>query len=205
MIVVVNYGMGNVGSLINMLKHIGVEAKASADVDDLKRASKLIIPGVGAFDSGMSALNRLGLIPLLTQRVEQEKTPVLGICLGMQLLTRGSEEGQARGLGWIAAKTVRFAPGDAADGFKIPHMGWNTIVPLRETPLIDSNRGPLRFYFVHSYYVVCDRQEDVLAETFYGTPFASAISHENIMGVQFHPEKSHAYGKSLLSNFAVKL
>lgn len=201
MIVIVDYGVGNTGSILNMFKRLNVEASVSSSAVEIERAHKLILPGVGAFDHGMGSLNTSGLRPVLDQQVLHRKTPVLGICLGMQLLTEGSEEGREPGLGWIAGHTVkfRFEPGD---GKRVPHMGWNVVTPTRTDTLfrdLDEDHG---FYFVHSYYVTCRSAADVLATTPYGVDFVSAVQKGNVFGAQFHPEKSHKHGMRLLKNFA---
>ncbi len=202
MIVVIDYGLGNLGSVANMLKKIGVSAVISSDPAVVEKADKLILPGVGAFDAGMKNLETRGLIPLLNFRVLEQKTPILGLCLGMQLLGKRSEEGQLPGLGWLDAQVVRFKFDSNAGNLKIPHMGWNTLAVCQPYPLFADLEAENRFYFVHSYYVVCADQSNVLAQTNYGFDFASAVVKDNIMGVQFHPEKSHKFGMRLLKNFA---
>ena len=201
MIVVIDYGMGNLGSILNMLKKVGAQATISSDSAVIGAADKLILPGVGAFDAGMQRLHELNLVETLTRRVTREHTPVLGVCLGMQLLTQGSEEGDLPGLGWIEGRTRRFAFGPEHGGLKVPHMGWNTVSCKKEAPLFAGLEPDSRFYFVHSYYVRCARREDVLATTTHGVEFDSAVSRGNIMGTQFHPEKSHRFGMAVLANF----
>lgn len=201
MIVIVDYDMGNVGSIVNMLKRAGAEAKISSNAGDIANASKLILPGVGAFDTGMANIERLGMRDALEHSARVRRIPVLGICLGMQLLTQGSEEGQRPGLGWIEGETVKFKfEGDAR--LKIPHMGWNEIRVARPSSLFDGLEHDAAFYFVHSFYVRCRNEEHVTATTHYGHDFASAVGAANVWGTQFHPEKSHRYGMRLLSNFA---
>ncbi len=201
MIVIVDYGMGNLGSIANMLKKVGAAAKISGDPAEISAAEKLILPGVGAFDHGMKNLSARGLVPLLNKRVREEKCPVLGICLGMQLLTRRSEEGTLPGLGWIAGETRRFQFADGLGRLKIPHMGWNEAKPVSGALLFGGYAECPRFYFVHSYHVCCDDPADILATTSYGYEFVSAVRHDNILGTQFHPEKSHRFGLNLLKNF----
>lgn len=201
MIVIIDYGMGNIGSIQNMLAWIGAEACISADPQVIRRADKLILPGVGAFDNGMRRLNELGFVSLLQEQAIERGKPLLGICLGMQLLGQGSEEGSLPGLGWLAAESVRFRFEVTQSALKVPHMGWNTVEPVTESPLFAEITSP-RFYFVHSYHVTCQRQEDVLARASYGFPFVAAVRRQNIYGVQFHPEKSHKFGMALLRNFA---
>lgn len=202
MIIIIDYGMGNVGSILNMLKKIGVSARISGSPEDIMAADKLILPGVGAFDQGMTNLAQHGLISLLNHKVLTEKSPILGICLGMQLLSRQSEEGKLPGLGWVEADTRRFNFNSENSHLKIPHMGWNEVRSSPDELLFSGFDKTPRFYFVHSYHVCCDRTEDVMAESFYGYKFTAAVKRENVMGTQFHPEKSHRYGMQLLRNFA---
>ncbi|MGZ8422105.1 MAG: imidazole glycerol phosphate synthase subunit HisH [Acidimicrobiia bacterium] len=197
---VVDYGMGNVGSILNMLKRVGVPARVSSEAAEIAAAERLILPGVGAFDTGMQHLHESGLIDVLNHKVLEERVPTLGICLGMQLLMRTSQEGRHPGLGWIAGVTVGF-PDEGLGDLKVPHMGWNTVQVCRNDSLFQGLEQAARFYFVHSYYVVCDRDEDVLAWTTHGVRFASSVQQNNIVGTQFHPEKSHRFGMQLLKNF----
>jgi len=202
MTVIVDYGMGNLGSILNMLKKIGTRAVISSDPDTIGQAHRLILPGVGSFDRGMQHIQQAGLASLLSEKVLNEQTPILGICLGMQLLTRRSEEGHLPGLGWIDAETVRFQFSGRHQTLKVPHMGWNTVAVARDENLFQGlTNGRTRFYFVHSYHVVCDHACDVLARTDYGFPFVASLQRGHIMGTQFHPEKSHTYGMRLLKNF----
>ena len=202
MITIVDYGVGNLGSIINMLKKVGFKAIASSDPEVLQQAEKIILPGIGAFDAGMNKLNERGLVPLLNDLALQKKEPFLGLCLGLQLMTLGSEEGQTQGLGWLDAETVRFRFDGEQSHLKVPHMGWNTIDLCRPHPLFTDLEPGSRFYFVHSYYVQSHDPAAVLAETEYGVRFASILGKGNIMGAQFHPEKSHKFGMRLLRNFA---
>ena len=201
MVVIVDYGMGNLGSILNMLRKIGTHAIISSKEEDVKEAEKLILPGVGAFDHGMVCLARLGLISHLGQKVLQEKAPTLGICLGMQLFAKNSEEGRLPGLGWIDAEVKKFQFEEAGCRLKIPHMGWNVVKTRRQSPLFKGLEKGSRFYFAHSFYLVCNNTDDSLAETIYGHGFTSSLQRENILGVQFHPEKSHKFGMTLLRNF----
>lgn len=201
MIVIIDYGMGNLGSIVNMLKKVGVKAIISADPAVIEQANKLILPGVGAFDNGMKHLNDLNLVPPLNYKVLVEKIPILGICLGAQLLTQRSEEGGLSGLGWIEADTVRFKFNQTDARLKIPHMGWNLLNIYQSHPLFTDMYEEPRFYFVHSYHFTCRNEADVLAKTLYGYEFTSVIGRENIMGTQFHPEKSHKFGLKILKNF----
>jgi imidazole glycerol-phosphate synthase subunit HisH len=202
-IVVVDYGMGNVGSIANMLKKVGAEALISSRTQDIERATKLILPGVGAFDAAMERIDASGLRAALDRRALADKVPVLGICLGMQLLTRSSEEGGLAGLDWIAAQTVAFR-GRIEPKLKSPHMGWNVVQPHSPSPLTSGlfDLVEARFYFVHSYFVTCDDPAAAIMRTTYGVTYDSAIQQGNIYGVQFHPEKSHRFGMKLLENFA---
>lgn len=200
MITIIDYKTGNLGSIQNILKRIGEDSVVTSDKDEIARATKLILPGVGAFDTGMRNLSGLNLIDILNKKVIEEKIPVLGICLGMQLLSKGSEEGSLPGLGWIDASTVRFEFEDSTE-YKIPHMGWNFIRQHKTGRLFDNMYPDSRFYFVHSYFFSANDPEDVLTSTTYEIEFTSAIERGNILGVQFHPVKSHKFGMKLLKNF----
>jgi glutamine amidotransferase len=200
MITIIDYGMGNLGSVLNMFKHIGVESEISGNIGRIDKAKKILLPGVGAFDAAMQKIDELGLKQVLDKKALLDKIPVLGICLGMQLLTRSSEEGQLSGLGWIDAKTVKFRLNNPK--LKIPHMGWNLVHPVKSHPIVDGLTEESRFYFVHSYYVKAENDKDVLANTHYGIDFSSMVQHDNIIGAQFHPEKSHKFGMRLLENFS---
>lgn len=201
MLVIIDYGMGNLGSIGNMLKKIGVPSLISSGVEEIERAERLILPGVGAFDNGMKNLEEMGLIPLLNRRVREEGVPVLGICLGMQLLGRSSQEGQRKGLGWIEGETRRFCFGDSEERLKVPHMGWNTVQIRQGHRIMGGLEESNRFYFVHSYHLVALDERVVVGLTHYGYDFVSCVADRNVMGVQFHPEKSHKFGMRLLSNF----
>ena len=201
MITIVNYGMGNLGSVQNMCKRIGVPSEITGDPEVIAKSTKLLLPGVGAFDAAMQKIADSGLREVMDKKVLEEKIPTLGICLGMQLLTNSSEEGVLPGLGWIPAQTLKFKfPPDSK--LKIPHMGWNYVFSKRESPLTNDLPEEPRFYFVHSYYVKCENEQDVLTTTPYGSDFHSIVQKENVYGAQFHPEKSHKYGMRLLTNFA---
>jgi len=199
MITIVDYGLGNLGSIKNMFKRVGVQSEIISNLDDIARAEKLLLPGVGKFDAAMTRINQSGLREVLDRRVLIEKVPVLGICLGMQLLTKGSEEGELDGLGWIDASAKRFPN---SDKLKVPHMGWNVVRRSSTHKLLSSLPEDARFYFVHSYYVSTAQPENSLLKTNYGLEFDSAIHAGNIYGVQFHPEKSHKFGMALLKQFA---
>lgn len=215
MIVIVDYELGNLGSIRNMLRRIGADGVISSNPEVIAGAERLVLPGVGAFGEGMDNIARLGLRAVLDRKVREERVPVLGICLGMQLMTRGSEEAGAPGLAWLDAETVRFrfapeaqvraaaggAPPDRVP--RVPHIGWNTVEVVRTDSLFRGLAGDedTAFYFVHSYHVVCRDESDVLAWTTHGYRFASALQRGNVMGTQFHPEKSHRFGMRLLQNF----
>ena len=201
MISVVDYGVANLGSMLNMLRKVGVEAERISTPEQLAAAERIILPGIGAFDQGMSALAERGLIDPLKRKGLLEGTPILGVCLGMQLLGDGSEEGVLGGLGLVAATSQRFHP-PAGRGLKVPHMGWSRVTRRRDSPLMSGLDDQSRFYFVHSYHVCCEDPHDVLAVSHYGGEFVSVINRGNIFGVQFHPEKSHRFGMTVLRNFA---
>lgn len=191
--------MGNLGSVQNMLKHIGIPSQIVDDPCVLEKANKILLPGVGSFDQAMKHIQQKGFLRILNQKALTEKIPVLGICLGMQLLTNGSEEGILPGLGWIDAKTIRFP---INNGLKVPHMGWNIVHTSFPNLLTKKLPEESRFYFVHSYYVKVVNEENSILKTDYGVRFDAAIQKNNIYGVQFHPEKSHKFGMQILKNFA---
>lgn len=199
---IADYGVGNLGSIQNMLKRLGVITEIATEASAIKRASKIILPGVGSFDEGMKRLNESGLRPALDKAVLVDKVPVVGICLGMQMMTDGSLEGVLPGLGWVRAKTVRFLP-EPNEPLKIPNMGWNVVRKAKESSVLEFLEDDARFYFVHSYHVICYNREDVLLDAQYGTVrFDAAFEHKNIIGFQFHPEKSHRFGLNLLKAFS---
>lgn len=192
--------MGNLGSLVNMFKRINVQARVESDPDIIRGANKLVLPGVGAFDTAMNHINTVdGLQEVLDYKATEECVPTLGICLGMQLLTNCSDEGQLSGLGWIQGTCKRFPK---ESDLKVPHMGWNIAKPTNRSKLTFDLSDELRYYFVHSYYVTVDNPSHSIMQTDYGVNFDSAIARDNIYGVQFHPEKSHRYGMQILRNFA---
>jgi glutamine amidotransferase len=202
MIVIVDYGLGNPASVKNMLRKAGYPADVTADHAAIRSASRLILPGVGAFDHGMQNLADRGLIDVLNEAALERKVPILGICLGLQLMSRRSEEGVLPGLGWFAADTIRFTfPADAGD-LRVPHMGWNTVSNRADTFLSEQMPSDARFYFVHSYHVRCDNPADVALTAPYGGDVVAAAVKGNIAGTQFHPEKSHKFGLALLKSFA---
>ena len=201
MLTIIDSGVANVGSVANMLHRIGIQARVSKDLDEIAQAERLILPGVGSFDGAVSSWKGWGLVDALNKAVLERGAPCLGICLGMQVMARSSEEGTLPGLGWFDAKVVSFSQ-DQVPPLRVPHMGWNVVSPVREHAIFAELSDEARFYFVHSYHIVCDRVQDVLALCDYGTEFACSIQRENIVGVQFHPEKSHRFGMRLLENFA---
>lgn len=200
MISILNYGMGNIASIQNMFKKVGISSKQITTADEIKTALALVIPGVGKFDHAMRQIESMELREALDQAALVRKIPVLGICLGMQLMTRGSEEGQLAGLGWIRANT-RLIDG-ASKGLCVPHMGWDVVSVKKPDSYFDGNIVKHRFYFVHSYAVYCDEPADILATTQYADEFVSAFSTANLVGVQFHPEKSHKFGANFFRQFA---
>lgn len=201
MIVIIDYGLGNLASVKNMFRKVGVQdVLISKREADILKADKLLLPGVGAFDAGMQRLEDTGLIPLLNKKVLEQKTPILGICLGMQMLTKNSEEGNRTGLGWIDAEVVKFRP-DQSLKLKVPNMGWEYIQVKRENALLNT-KSKTRFYFVHSYFVKCNDEKNILATSNFGGDFTCAVNRENIYGTQFHPEKSLSYGMEVLQNFS---
>ncbi len=201
MIVVIDYGIGNLASVLNMFKKIGVnDVKVSGNESEIAKADKILLPGVGAFDTGMENLEKSNLIPILNQKALVQKVPVLGICLGMQLLTKRSDEGVKNGLAYIDAETIKFNFQNNAN-LKIPHMGWDYISVKQKNPLVDQE-SKYRFYFVHSYHVKCFNEKQSLATCNYGYDFTCMVNNDNIFGAQFHPEKSLKFGMKLLENFA---
>lgn len=204
MIVIIDYGMGNLLSVYKAFERLRVEVLISSSKKDISIADKLILPGVGHFATGMDKLIEYGLLDILNLKVKVEKTPILGICLGMQLLGNRSEEGNAKGLGWVSANTIRFNSKNKKK-FKVPHIGWNSISKKKESLLLTGINSTESFYFVHSYYMVCNNMSDILAISDYETEFTSAVQHENIYGTQFHPEKSHSPGLQILKNFALEI
>ena len=203
MIGIVDYGFGNLGSIKNMLDRLGYDNMIVTNPEEIENAEKIILPGVGAFDMGMKALNERGWIPVLNRKVLEQNSPTLGICLGMQLMTQSSEEGVAEGLGWVNAATRKFTF-PAGSKLKVPHMGWNIVRTSANSILHQqlTDLEEIRFYFVHSYYVDPVNINDVIFSCSYGNDFCAAFQHKNIYGVQFHPEKSHQFGLKLLKNFA---
>ena len=200
MITILNYGLGNLASIANMIKKVGGTAHITGDHNEIEKAKKLLIPGVGHFGKGMQNLKEANLIPLLKKKALEDKIPVLGICLGMQLLTSHSEEGDVDGLNFIPAQTKKFDLKDYPQ-LRVPHMGWTDVKVKSDSKLFSGMTEIPRYYFVHSYYVSCASDTNSIGKCNYGIEFDCAIANENIMGVQFHPEKSHKFGMRIFENF----
>jgi len=200
MITIIDYGVGNLNSIVNIIKYLGGECRIAQSSHDILNADKLILPGVGSFDLGMESLQIMEIVDSLNIAVQQKKIPILGICLGMQLMTIKSEEGKLQGLGWIDAEVKKFLFENGST-LKTPHMGWNLVQVKKKNPVISYSDIDLRFYFVHSYYVQLKDNNLSLAQTNYGIDFCSAFQRDNIFGVQFHPEKSHRHGMNLIKSF----
>ena len=202
MVTIIDYGVGNLSSIRNMLKKAGYrDVVISSNIEDIENAKKLILPGVGHFDYGMRQLRQSSFFDKLNQRVLEDKVPILGICLGAQLLSKGSEEGDELGLGWINAYTRKFRIDQMDQSLKVPHMGWGDVYIQKQSKLFADLPADPRYYFVHTYHIVCENPADELVSCTYGYPFTAGVEKGNILGVQFHPEKSHKYGLSLLTNF----
>ena len=202
MIAIINYGVGNLNAFLNIYNKLDIEIKIASKKEDLEGVTKLILPGVGAFDHAMEKLVASGMKETLDEMVLVKKVPVIGICVGMQILAASSDEGKLPGLGWIDARVKKFDVNTLQFKTHLPHMGWNDVVPTKENPLFKGLEKDSKFYFLHSYYFECNRKEDIIAQTNYGIDFTCAANKENIFGVQFHPEKSHHFGINLLNNFA---
>ncbi|MBN9300152.1 MAG: imidazole glycerol phosphate synthase subunit HisH [Filimonas sp.] len=202
MIALIDYGLGNINAFVNVFKRVNVPIKTAKQVEDLDDVTKIILPGVGAFDHAMKQLTESGMKEKLNELVLVKEMPVIGICVGMQMLGKSSDEGNLAGLGWIDGDVKKFDEKLITQRTKIPHMGWNDVKPIRETKLFNGLEKEALFYFLHSYYFKCNVPSDIIATSDYGIEFACAINHKNVYGVQFHPEKSHHYGEQLLHNFA---
>jgi glutamine amidotransferase len=201
MIHIVDYGLGNVEAFLTMYKRLGLEATRATTAADLLEAHKIILPGVGAFDHAMELLDQSGMRPALESLVLRDKVPVLGICVGMQMLANSSEEGNLPGLGWVPGKVRSFRSDERSASLPMPHMGWNDVLPRPCSPIFSGLESDARFYFLHSYFFDCDEPSHVAAVASYGLNFNCAVSAGNVYGVQFHPEKSHHFGAQLLKNF----
>ena len=199
MITIINYGLGNIRSFVNLYERLNIKTKVANSTDDIKSATKIILPGVGAFDYAMSKLNKSGMREELEKRVLIDKVPVLGICVGMQILGDRSEEGTMKGLGWIKGTNKKFKISEKSI---LPQMGWNNMDSIKKNKIFTNINESSRFYFLHSYYFECENQENELARTFFEINYTSAINEDNIYGIQFHPEKSHSSGIQLLHNFS---
>lgn len=203
MIAIVDYGLGNIEAFVSIYNQLNIPANVVRRPEDLSEATRIILPGVGAFDGAMDRLQKSGMLDCLDVFVFKRKRPVLGICVGMQVMARSSEEGELPGLGWVDAEAKRFKAGTPSQKILLPHMGWNEVELKREDPLFKGLEVDSRFYFLHSYYVLPSSRVEVLAVTDYNGPFTSAFRFGNIYGIQFHPEKSHQWGVQLLKNFAL--
>jgi len=202
MITIIDYGLGNIRAFVNVYERLNAETKIARSPGDLQGASKIILPGVGAFDHAMTQLNRSGMRDEFEKQILINRIPVIGICVGMQMLAKSSDEGVIPGLGLVDGVVKKFDASLLKSKTRLPHMGWNTINPMSGNQLLAQFSNEARFYFLHSYYFHCNNSGDSIATTEYGIRFSSAVNHKNIYGVQFHPEKSHANGIQLLKNFA---
>lgn len=202
MISIIDYGLGNIGAFLNMYKRMNVPAKAVRTAAELADAERIVLPGVGAFDHALALLDASGMRSLLEEKVVGDKVPVVGICVGMQLLADSSEEGEAQGLGWVPGTVRHFRSMAAPESLPLPHMGWNDVVPETKGGLFRELEQDARFYFLHSFYYECADPADRAATATYGSTFTCAVRRDNVWGVQFHPEKSHHFGARLLRNFA---
>ena len=203
MIAIIDYGVGNINAFVNIYKSIGVDVKIAKSTLGLANATKLILPGVGHFDYAMDRFNTSGMIEVVTDLVINKKIPVLGICVGMQMLAKSSDEGILPGLGWVDATVKKIDISMLKQTTRLPHMGWNDINVTKKNPLLLKLENKARFYFLHSYYFQCNNYDDNIAVANYGSEFSCAVNHNNIYGVQFHPEKSHHLGIQLLENFSL--
>lgn len=202
MIAIIDYGVGNINAFVNIYKKLGVNVKIAQTAGELEGATRLILPGVGHFDYAMERFAASGMMDTASDLVLNKKLPVIGICVGMQMLAASSDEGRLPGLGWIDATVKKFDASTLKHTTRLPHMGWNDIRSEQSNPLLVNLETAARFYFLHSYYFDCAKQADSIAVSDYGTQFTCAVNHENIYGVQFHPEKSHHFGIQLLKNFS---
>lgn len=202
MIRIINYGLGNIRAFLNVYERLNIKVDVAYNGNDIKDATKLILPGVGSFDYAMNLLNNSGMRDELEKQVFENKIPIMGICVGMQMLAKSSDEGKMPGLGWIDGNVKLFDTSLIPYKTRLPHMGWNSIEPTKENMLLNGFNSQSRFYFLHSYYFDCNDQENILSTTEYGIKYSSAINKDNIYGIQFHPEKSHSNGVRLLQNFA---
>lgn len=202
MITIVDYGLGNIAAFANVYNRLNIPVSIAKTADALADATKLILPGVGHFDHAMELLDRSGMRSTLDDLVMNRRVPVIGVCVGAQMLARSSEEGRLAGLGWVDAEVKAFKSWDATRNMPTPHMGWNDVQSLGDSALFKELQSDVRFYFLHSYYLQCDRRENIAATSHYGAEFCCVVNAANVYGVQFHPEKSHRFGTQLLQNFA---
>ncbi|PWG05477.1 imidazole glycerol phosphate synthase subunit HisH [Polaribacter aquimarinus] len=201
MITIVDYGLGNLRSVQKSFERSNINVRISSDLKVIKNSQKLVLPGVGHFGKGMNNLKTTGILDVLNEKVLVQKTPILGICLGMQLMTKFSEESNSDGIGWIDAKTIRFEK-DETKKFKVPHIGWNSVNIINNNNLLNKIENNSQYYFVHTYCVYCNNNDDIMTESEYGVKFHSSFRRENIFGVQFHPEKSFSVGIQMFKNFS---
>lgn len=202
MIHIVDYGLGNVQAFVNLYKRMGIDTVRATNARQLTGACKLLLPGVGAFDHAMESLDASGMRPTITELVQRDSVPVLGVCVGMQMLSEGSDEGSLEGLGWIPGRVRHLGSHSSSAPLPMPHMGWNDVQPVITHPVFAGLEADARFYFLHSYYFECAEPADAAAKAAYGLDFTCAVRRGNVIGVQFHPEKSHRWGMALLRNFA---
>ncbi|PWB36008.1 imidazole glycerol phosphate synthase subunit HisH [Pseudomonas sp. SDI] len=202
MITIIDYGLGNIQAFVNVYKRLHIPVQVARTAQALEGAEKLILPGVGAFDHAIERLDASGMRETIDRMVRQDKIPVLGICVGMQMLANTSDEGQLPGLGWVPGRVRSFRSVAGLDNIALPHMGWNDVAPVNGNPLFKGFEEDARFYFLHSFYFECAQAEHAAAASTYGLDFSCAVTVDNVYGVQFHPEKSHHFGVGLLKNFA---
>ena len=202
MITIVDYGLGNIAAFANVYKRMNEPFVVARTPAEIEAAERIILPGVGAFDHALDLLDASGMRGALEIQVREHRKPVMGICVGMQMLMEGSDEGERAGLGWLPGRVRHFSASPASEGLPLPHMGWNDVEPKSEEPLFTGLGEDARFYFLHSYYVECGRPADIAATAHYGFDFGCSVHHDNVFGVQFHPEKSHHFGAAVLRNFA---
>lgn len=202
MITIIDYGIGNINAFVNVYRRLDIPVRIAKKYSDLEGVEKLILPGVGHFDHAMKTLNCSGMREKIDELVIEQKVPVIGICVGMQMMASYSEEGCSEGLGWIKATVKKFDESKINQVTRLPHMGWNDVMPITQNHLFNRLEKNAIFYFLHSYYFECENSEDIVAVSDYGIEFSCAVNYQNVYGIQFHPEKSHSYGEILLDNFA---
>ena len=202
MVTIIDYGVGNINAFLNIFKQLNIDANTATSVEDFVGVDKLILPGVGHFDYAMQRFSDSGMKDKVNELVKIEKKPILGVCVGMQMMAKTSSEGALQGLGWIDAEVLKFDDAQRSAKLPLPHMGWNDVHPKNKSALIHNLENDARFYFLHSYYFKCNRPETSIADAEYGIQFSCAVNNENVYGAQFHPEKSHHFGIQLLKNFA---